>query len=572
MTSRPRTDHVAAALQYAQDVDAGVIPACRWVRLACRRHLDDLKRAENPDFPYYFSPKKAAKPCIFIEFLPHTKGKWRQKRELIHLEPWQCFLITTLFGWLKRSNNRRRFTEVYWEIPRKNGKSVIAAGIGLYMLSADGEAGPEVYCGATTEKQAWEVFKPARLMMLGNEALADRCGLDIRAKIIMTPKDGGKFEPLIGNPGDGSSPSCAIVDEFHEHDTPDLYNTMETGMGAREQPILLAITTAGSNIAGPCYDKHEQARRILDGTMSAVGDHVFACMWGLDPEDDWASPATLRKANPNFGVSVDADWLTTQQRTAMHNPTKQNAFKTKHLNVWTSVLAGVMNMQQWSACEDRTLDESAFISDPCWIANDLASKSDLCASQRLYKRTIDGDAHYYLFGSYWLPDAAMDDEGPNRDAYAKWEAAGWLTRTDGATVDFALITDSLVATCREVNPEEVVFDPFNATQMMQAVMAQNITTVEFVQVPQNFAVPLDDLTTAVKDGRFHHDGNPITTWCMGNMVARPAKKGLVSPIKQKPHQKIDGAIAAIMCIARAAVVARDNWLGDYLNSLPEPRQ
>jgi phage terminase large subunit-like protein len=546
---KPPAEHAARAHWYAEKVVAGALPAGAWVRKAAKRHLDDLKKQAKKTYRYRFSPDKGARVCRFIENLPHTKGKWAAKKECVVLQPWQCFLVVVLFGWLRKKDDKRRFRTAYWEIPRKNGKSILAAGIGLYMLLADGEFGAEVYSGATTEKQAWEVFKPAKLMLERHEKLREKLGASVWAKALVVESNGSKFEPIIGNPGDGASPSCAIVDEFHEHDTPNLYDTMETGMGAREQPLMLAITTAGYNIAGPCYEKREQVCKVLDGVIE--DDQLFGVIFGIDKEDDWADPKSLIKANPNYGVSVDPDFLLAQQRQALLNPVQQNKFKTKHLNVWTSVFAGVMNMQQWALCEDPMLDEDELSGEDCWIAIDLASKSDLCAEQRLYRRMSHGAPHFYLFGRYWLPEAAVEEPGPNAAHYAKWVRMGLLTQTDGATVDFEAITEQVIEDCKRINPLEVVYDPFNATQMAQALMREGIEAVEFVQTPQNFAVPLDELLAAVKDGRFHHDGNEMTTWCMSNMVARPAKKGLVSPIKQRPHQKIDGGVAAIMAIARA---------------------
>lgn len=545
-SSRPPVEHAARAEWYALGVTSGTIPAGKWVRAAAQRHLDDIKRK---GFAYKFDPDKGARVCRFIEQLHHTKGKWAAKKERVILQPWQCFLIVVLFGWLRKSNGKRRFRSTYWEIPRKNGKSLIAAGIGLYMLLADGEFGAEVYAGATTEKQAWEVFKPAKLMLQRNEQLRNKLKAEVWAKALVVEHNGSKFEPIIGDPGDGASPSCAIVDEYHEHQTPNLHDTMETGMGAREQPLMLIITTAGYNIAGPCHEKHDEACKVLEGTLD--NEELFTCIFGIDPGDDWADPKALIKANPNYGVSVDADFLLSQQRQALQNPLQQNKFKTKHLNVWTSVLAGVMNMQQWKLCEDPMLDEDELAGCDSWISIDLASKSDLCSEQRLYRRMSNGLAHYYLFGRYWLPEAAIDEPGPNHAHYKKWVTKGLLTQTDGATVDFAAITEQVIEDCKRINPREVVYDPFNATQMAQALMEVKIEAVEFSQMPVNFAVPLDELLAAVKDGRFHHDGNEITTWCFSNMVARPAKKGLISPIKQKPMQKIDGAIAAIMAVARA---------------------
>jgi phage terminase large subunit-like protein len=205
------TDYVGIAHQYAQDVVAEKIVACKWVRLACQRHLDDLIKASLPDAKYYFSESAANKVCAFLSLLPHTKGRWASKKELIVLQPWQCFMFCVLFGWLRVKDNFRRFRTAYIAVPRKNGKSIIGSGIGLYMFAADNEFGAEVYSGATTEKQAWEVFLPAKRMMERTDALREAMGAEVWAKALINPRDGSKFEPLIGKPGDGSSPSCAIA-------------------------------------------------------------------------------------------------------------------------------------------------------------------------------------------------------------------------------------------------------------------------------------------------------------------------------------------------------------------------
>ena len=564
-TAAQPTDHAAVALWYCENVLSGAVPAGKRVHQACRRHLNDLK---NKSWRYKFDSERGARVCRFIEFLPHTKGKWAAKKEKIKLQPWQCFLIVVLFGWVDKKTGLRRFRVAYWEIPRKNGKSILAAGIGLYMAFADGEFGAEVYCGADTERQAWEVFKPARLMMTRADAFAAAMGVEVRAKALICEQDESKFEPVIGNPGDGASPSCAIIDEFHEHDTPALYDTMETGMGAREQPLILVITTAGYNSAGPCHAKHDEVCKILEG---AAEDHeTFGCIFSCDPGDPWESPATLRKANPNFGVSVDGEFLERQQRLAMQNPIQQNKFKTKHLNVWTNVLAGIMDMEQWAKCKDDMLDEEELHGEDCWNAGDFASKLDMCTNQRLYRRLDPHTSkpHYYLFGRYWLPEAAIEQAGPNYAHYNKWVAEGWLTQTDGATIDFDVITEEILADIKASEASEFIFDPFTGLPIVKGLLDASITCIEFTQNPQNFAVPIDELQAAVKDGRFHHDGNPITTWCFSNTVGRPAKKGLVSPVKQKgkDHQKIDGFVAVAMAMSRAAAGEMSNGMDEALRN------
>lgn len=264
MTAFP---NVGIANKWAKQVVSGKIPACKWVKLACKRHLDDLIKSKNKDFPYKFEPKLAEKKIAFIELLPHTKGEWAMKRLSITLEPWQKFGIGCTFGWVRKKDGYRRFRESYWEVPRKNGKSAIAAGVALNMFANDGEFGSEVYAGATTEKQAWEVFKPARLMAVRSPDFIEAAGVLINAGSLEIPDEGSIFEPIIGDPPDGQSPHCAVVDEFHEHPTSALYDTMQTGMGARRQPMIFTITTAGFNIEGPCYDLRARVQEMLLDTV-----------------------------------------------------------------------------------------------------------------------------------------------------------------------------------------------------------------------------------------------------------------------------------------------------------------
>ena len=229
-------DYSAIARQYAGDVTKGSVSACKSIRLQCQRFLDELKAQKGKAFPYRFDEAKAARVCKFIERLPHSKGKWARSGT-IRLEPWQVWILCCAFGWLHKAGNRagtRRFRVLFIVVPRKNGKSALSAGIGLYMLCADGEYGAEVYSGATNEKQAWEVFKPAQLMAKRTPALLRHFGLEVNAKSLVKVADSSKFETIVGDPGDGQSPSCSIHDEYHEHPDDGQVNTMQTGMGARE--------------------------------------------------------------------------------------------------------------------------------------------------------------------------------------------------------------------------------------------------------------------------------------------------------------------------------------------------
>lgn len=315
--SRKSYPNVNAANQYARNVVRGKIVACQFVIQACQRHLDDLMAEKSKSFRYRFDKDLAERAAKFIQLLPHTKGEWAFKRMPITLEPWQLFVICCAFGWVNKGSRLRRFREVYTEIPRKNGKSAISAGVALYCFACDNEFGAEVYSGATTEKQAWEVFRPARLMCKRTPMLTEAFGIEVNASNMNRPEDGARFEPLIGNPGDGSSPHCAVVDEYHEHATDALYTTMLTGMGARRQPLMWAITTAGYNIEGPCYDKRREVIEMLNG--SVPNDELFGIIYTVDEGDDWTDPQVLEKANPNIGVSVYREFLLSQQQRAKNN-------------------------------------------------------------------------------------------------------------------------------------------------------------------------------------------------------------------------------------------------------------
>lgn len=546
--------HAERIRLYAEEVVSGTIAACKWVRLACKRHLDDLERSLDPGYPYEFDAKAANKICKVAELMPHVKGEWAKRNRLISLEPWESFFLGVPFGW-KRRNERstRRFREIYAEIPRKNGKSILGGIIGNYMFVADGEYAAEVYSGATSQKQAWEVYGPARQMLMKSPDICEELGVEIGAKNMSRAADFSKFEPLIGNPGDGANVSCAIIDEYHEHISASQYDTMQTGTGARSQPMIAIITTAGFSLSGPCYEKHIEAKRVLEGVVP--NDELFAIIYTIDEEDDWAAPASLIKANPNYGISVDAEFLLSQQRQALLNPQYQNRFKTKHLNVWCSARSAWMNLQQWQLAADNGLTADDLIGCECVFAVDLASKSDLCAYVKLFWKVLNGAVHYYAFCHCYFPEDEVVNAGSNSAPFAKWARQGLLTLTDGSTVDYDSIVSDVIIDAKKYNPKYVVYDPFNATHFSQLLMDQGLTMVEFIQRPQNFAVPMDDIVTAVKDGRFHHDGNDMLTWMIANTAVRPAKKGLYAPIKEKPENKIDGAVALMMAVGSASAAA-----------------
>jgi phage terminase large subunit-like protein len=541
---------------YAAQVTKGHIPACNDVVLACQRFIDDLSR----DFEYIFDVDKAEAACEFISKLPHTKGKWASQKLDLELEPWQKFIVCNLFGWVSPAG-LRRYRKAYLKIPRKNGKSPLAAAIGHYMFTQDGEFGAEVYSGATTEKQAWEVFGPSRLMAARTPEYTEFYGIEVNAKSLVIVDNGSKFEPLIGKPGDGASPSCAIVDEYHEHDTDAFFETMATGMGAREQPLLLVITTAGDNIAGPCYDMETECKKMLQGVFE--DDLLFCVIYGLDEGDDWTQPEALIKANPNYNVSVSAEFLIAQQKEAVRNASKQNSFKRKHLNEWVGAHTAWLNMETVNRCLDSKLIAEDFVGEELIIPVDLASRIDLTAILKVFRTKRADKYHYYAFSRFYLPEETVLD--PRNSHYQKWVNDGWLTATDGNETDFNEIQADIVADMDKYGAMEITYDPWRATQLAQGLQAEGADIIEFRNTVMNMSPAMYELEAAITSGRFHYDGNPILTWNLSNVVAKIDAKDNIYPRKQRPENKIDGAVALIMAIGRFMTHDDEVDLSPFLN-------
>lgn len=569
MTQKAK-DYTKIALQYCTDVVTGKIPAGPYVIAACQRHLNDLERAKGKDFPYRFDKEKANRRCRFSELLHHVKGKWAGQR--IVLEPHQVFIQCCIWGWVKKSNGMRRFSIVYICIPRKNGKSVDAATAGLYMLAADKEKGAEVYSGATSEKQALEVFRPAWMMANKNEGLREAFDLSLSGNpknptSIYRLEDMSRFEPLIGKPGDGASPHCAIIDEYHEHKTSDQYDTMDTGMGAREQPLIFVITTAGTDTSSPCYDMHLRAIKVLEGTIE--DEAFFAIMYGVGPDDDWKDFEVWKKANPNYGVSVDADYLHRKYTETMTNAAKQNINLCKHLNMWMNAGVAWLNMVKWEACKDTSLKLEDFAGRRCFAAFDLASKIDISSLLLLFehRKEINGEMAdgYVAFCRHYLPEETIHLAG--NEHYVKWVKEGWITQTPGARTDFRYIEDDL----KEINGNypifELAYDPRESTYLINNVMEwlgthwlvdQEVNRcVEITQGPALMSEPMKETEALIYDGKLWHIGDPVLTWMMGNIVQRQGRNtGPVKyyyPTKERNENKIDGGVCLIMAVGRAMV-------------------
>lgn len=554
---RPPHPHVAKAQRYIREVLAAKIPACEWVKRACRRHREDMKRSRQKAYPFKFDGARAEKACQFAELMPHVKGHWAANGETIRLEPFQCFERAMLFGWVEKQTGLRRFRTAYICRPRKNAKSTDAAITGLYMLGADGEHGGEVYSGAATEKQAWEVFRPAKQMAERTPTFRDAFGVEVHAKSLTVLETGSRFEPMIGKPGDGASPSLAIIDEYHEHPDSSQYDTMVSGMGARLHPLTLVITTAGEDVEGPCYALQERAQKVLNGSLP--DERVFAIIYTIDQDDDWTTEAALRKANPNYDVSVSGEYLKDRLRVALNEPREQNVFKTKHLNIWCQSRSPWMNMEWWHRQADASLSPMAFVGERCWLAFDLANRVDLVSTALIFRREEDGQAHFYYFGRHYAPEAAVQE--PDKRHYQGWVADGHLIATEGNDCDLQRIAEDVAEDRARFDIEESAIDPWNSIGLRDRLSEIDVAVLEVPQTVSHFSEPMKAVEALVKDGRFHHDGNPCMTWQMGNVTVKPDAKDNIFPRKERREKKIDGPVAMIMAMKLAMGAPVDVGLG-----------
>ncbi|HDR2333400.1 terminase large subunit [Enterobacter kobei] len=551
---------VNMANQYARDVLNGKILTCKSIQLACQRHFNDLKISLDKDYPYRFDRELAERACRFVQLLPHSSGDLAGQK--LKLEPWQAFAFSSIFGWVTKKTKKRRFREAYIRVARKNGKSFFAAGIGTYMFCADGENSAEVYCGATTMAQAKKVFTPARQMADRLPSLRSKFSISVWVDSLTRP-DGSLFAPIAGKPGDGDSPHCAIIDEYHEHDTDHMYEAMTLGMGARSQPLTLIITTAGTSLESPCYDKDKQVKEMLNGHVP--NDRLFGLVYELDEGDDWTDPTNFIKANPNLNVSISYDDLLAEMEVAKQVPRKVNAFKTKRLNIWVSGKAAFYNMTQWHAAADKSLRYEDFAGEDYYLGLDLAQRLDLNAGVGVFVREIEGKKHYYCIRpKFWVPEDTVRSTDPKiaktADRYVKFVEMGALEATDGAEADYREILSSIIdlQEIDKVRVSEIPIDPSGATALSHELQDHGFEPISIRQDYTNMSPPMKELEAALAGGRFHHDGNPVLSWCISNVIGKnvPGSDDIVRPTKGDKQSKIDGATALFMAIGRAMLNGR----------------
>lgn len=567
--------YVETALAYARSVVAGEVVACKWTRLACDRQLKDLERQGTDGWPWVFDTDKASRPCEFLELLPHIKGKWAREGRLIELEPWQCFIVTTVFGWVHKDTGLRRYREGYVEVPRKNAKSTLSSGLALYMVAADGEHGAEVYSAATTRDQARIVFDDAKAMAQRTPDLRTWLGVAILQHSITVAYTSSKFAPLAaeGSTLDGLNVHFAVIDELHAHKTRAVYDVIDTARGAREQSLLWNITTAGTDRSGICYERRTHVTKVLEGVIEDPA--IFGVIYTIDDGDDFFHPDSWAKANPNWGKSVLRDDMAAAARKAEAMPSALNNFLTKRLNVWVSGESPWMDMRAWDRCGNAALrDLAPFHGAKAWIGLDLAQKKDFAALSIVFEHELEAstgtvfdptkradDPAFYQRQSVverkwcvctrlYLNELAIQESGNAH--LSGWARQGYVQVTDGDITDFDVVADDLRQLCRDFDVQEIAFDPALSMYFAGKLIDEGLPLVEITQRAMFFTPPLIQVENLVLEKKLAHDGNPVMTWMVSNLVVKVSKfNELRAPTKERPENKIDGPIAMLMALGRA---------------------
>lgn len=542
------------AEQYVDDVLAGRQVASRWVRLACERHRRDLEQGAARGLRF---DERAAKLMLaFFSVLRHSKGEWAGRP--IVLEPWQQFHLWNLFGWL-REDGTRRFRTGYLEVARKNGKSTIGAGIGLYLLAADGEPGAEIYTAATKRDQARIIHQESVRMVKQSPVLAR--DLTLYKDNIHNRTTFSKFEPLgrDSQTMDGLNVHGAIIDELHAHPTGELWDVLETGTGSRRQPLMYAVTTAGNRRQSICGQFHDYTEKVLSQVVEDDAWHGLIYSLDRDREsgelEDWENEESWVKANPNLGVSKKRSDMQDKAAKAKAMPARLNAFLQKELNIWVSGAARWIDPDRWRACNLRTIDPAELAGRKCYGGLDLSSTLDITAWLLVFPPLPgDGDTIYDILCRFWIPaDNIAERVKRDRVPYDAWLRQGLLTATPGNVVDYDFILAQIRADASLYKIQEIAFDPWNATDVSNKLSDDGATMVEFRQGFYSMNPAMKSLEVAIQRRSINHGGNQVLAWMADNLVARQDPAGNLKPDKDQSREKIDGMVALIMGHHRAVL-------------------
>lgn len=532
----------------------GEVVVGEFVMLAVERHYRDLQDAHQRG--YYFSPDHAWHVIGFIEkFFVHIKGD--MAGQPILLDPWQKFWTAVLYGWRRSGTGVRRFTRAYEEVARKNGKSTWKGPQGAYLLMMDGEAGAEVYAVASTREQAMTVFRPAFDNMKRWIRKSGRLAKSLRIFEGLNQErvtcGTGVFKPIASNADaqDGFNPSAVLFDELHAQKSREQWDVLESGFGARSQPLLSAITTAGFILDGICTEVRGYLVSVLRGQRA--DDSLFGYIYTLDEGDDPFTEENWIKANPGLGRSKTLQYMRDMARKAKAVPSALANFLTKDLNRWVNDAEGWFDLDIWDKGAKKFSAE-LMKRRTCYAGLDLASTRDLTALALIFPPTETGEDWFVIIKTY-CPRAKVDAQADDRADYAAWEKQGWLTVTDGDVTDYQPVKADILQAMQDYDLKELGFDRWNALQLANELQELDVPLVEIPQNTGGMYPGSKKLEELVYSKHLRHNGNPVLRYAAGNVALLFDSNGNFRPDKKKSKQsgRIDPIVATVMALSRAVV-------------------
>lgn len=494
---------------------------------------------------FYFDEDSANLVIEFFEkYLVHIKGS-QFANKAFKLQAWQKKMLRDIFGWKNKADNTRRFREAYIEIPRKNGKSSLCAGIALFLLFADKEDGAEIYSAAADKSQAAIVFDVAKEMVQRQKNLKENSQI-FRSSIVY-PKKASSYKTLSADAytKHGFNAHGIIFDELHAQPDRELYDVLSTSTGSRLNPLMISITTAGYDRTSICWEKHEYAQSIIN---NIIDDPTFyPLIFALSTEDDWTDPKKWKDANPNMGISISEEYLKKECNKAKEIPAYENTFKRLHLNIWTEQATRWIPMDKWELCHKNNYKLEDFAGYQATIGIDLSSTTDLSSIVAI----VEKEKEIILFPHFYLPKDNID--GRTREdkvPFELWAKQGFLTLTDGNIIDYNFIKNNILNICKILNVYEVGYDPYNSSQFIVDLQAEGIRCVD---VQQSFKVlndPSKQFMNLILSQNLEHQNNPLLNWMAANTNVKTDSQNNIKPVKSKANLRIDGIIAAIIGLER----------------------
>ena len=541
---------------YIDDVINKNIIICESVRLAVERHISDLKKVSEDNYLYYFDSTEAERPIIFIQNLSHTKGKWASDRLPIKLEPWQQFIIASVFGWRKKSDTLRRFRKCYVQVARKNGKTTMLSGIGNYSFFCDSprEAGVEVYYIATKKEQAKIAWEESERQIRKSKALNKLATTYKQNTRIVKKSDTASKCLVLGKDSkseDGLNPHFIGVDEYHAHPNNELLNVLESGTGARTQPLTFIITTAGFNKNAVCYEEYQYLKNILKGTIE--NDEYFAMIFEPDETDDWKSDEAIYKSNPNINISVNLDYIKARVKEASDKPHLQTDVKTKNLNVWTQSSSVWISKEVWDSGNNK-IDVPSLAGQKCYIGLDLATTRDIAAYSLCFTYDIDDNNNFILQQRFFMPAENIRERSREEKVpYELWAEQGYITLCPGDTINFDMIENSILDDSKLYEVVDISYDPWKAIEIVTHLTDEGF---QMTGIRQSFSVGgLSEGTglfeKAIYENKIIHGDNPVLNWMLSCTEVRTDGRDNYLPMKpdrRKNSKRIDGVVSSIMAL------------------------